>query len=114
MQQEAIRRVRDMQKRAQNYIGPNGHKPPPKVENRPNPNPKPKPAPQNSPNNMGNQNMQSTLGNLLNMGNLTGVEGILKDFNIDNEKILIGILAYLLYKNNADLKLIIALGYLLL
>ncbi len=42
------------------------------------------------------------------------LDGIFKDFEIDNEKIMLGILIYLLYKNGSDVKLLLALGYLLL
>lgn len=42
------------------------------------------------------------------------LNGVLKDFDIDEEKIILGILIYLLYKNGSDAKLLLALGYLLL
>lgn len=42
------------------------------------------------------------------------LDGLLKDFNIDEEKIILGVLIYLLYKNGSDVKLLLALGYLLL
>ena len=42
------------------------------------------------------------------------INGMFKDFNIDEEKIILGVLIYLLYKNGSDAKLLIALGYLLL
>ncbi len=41
-------------------------------------------------------------------------DGLLKDFNIDEEKIILGVLIYLLYKNGSDVKLLLALGYLLI
>ena len=39
---------------------------------------------------------------------------LLKDFSIDEEKLLILLLIYILYKNGADLKLLLALGYLVI
>lgn len=36
------------------------------------------------------------------------------DFRLDEEKALIGMLIYILYKNGCDVKLMLALGYLLL
>lgn len=53
-----------------------------------------------------NDSSSKPFNNLLN--------GVLKDFNIDEEKIILGILIYLLYKNGSDTKLLLALGYLLL
>ncbi len=41
-------------------------------------------------------------------------DGVFKNFNIDEEKIIIGVLIYLLYKNGGDIKLLLALGYLLI
>lgn len=39
---------------------------------------------------------------------------IFDELGIDEEKALIGILLYILYKNGADIKLLLALGYLLM
>ena len=78
MQEEAVRRVREMQKRSQSYIGQPAEPPPPPQEAKPAP--------------------------------LLDIAGI----KLDEEKALIGLLMYVLYKNNADMKLILALGYLLL
>lgn len=41
-------------------------------------------------------------------------EPVRKQFNLDNEKLLIILIMYLLIKEKADIKLIAALGYLLL
>lgn len=184
MQQEAIRRVKEMQKQAQSYvtIPPQDDKPPEKPNNnptrnnhnRPNnfnrnrnftnnryrfsgqPNGASRPK-MNSPNNnqrqppmnnranpnfqnmsMGNPFSQlfgSNLGAFSKFKNmfkspglpssdskdckddkpLSGLlNGVLKDFDIDEEKIILGILIYLLYKNGSDAKLLLALGYLML
>jgi hypothetical protein len=39
---------------------------------------------------------------------------MLKDFKIDDEKIILGLLIYVLYKNKADFKLLVALAYLII
>ncbi|MCR5123030.1 MAG: hypothetical protein K6B74_11490 [Ruminococcus sp.] len=83
MQEEAVRRVREMQKRSQSYIG---QPPPPPPEPEQEPPPPPKPPP---------------------LLDLAGIK-------LDEEKALIGLLIYVLYKNNADMKLLLGLGYLLL
>lgn len=41
-------------------------------------------------------------------------KSILDELNIDEDKAIIGILIYILYKNGADIKLMLALGYLLI
>lgn len=85
MQEEAVRRVREMQRRSQSYIGQPAPPPP-----EPAPPPPPPPPPPPSP-----------------LLDLAGIK-------LDEEKALIGLLIYVLYKNNADMKLLLALGYLLL
>lgn len=86
MQRDAINRVREMQRRAQISN-------PPQDASPPLPPPEPKAEPQRKE------------------GSLTA---LLKDINIDEEKALIGLLIYILYKNGADTKLLLALGYLIL
>lgn len=44
----------------------------------------------------------------------SGNKSILDELNIDEDKAIIGILIYILYKNGADIKLMLALGYLLI
>ena len=75
MQEEAIRRVREMQRRSRSIVGasPNSEPAPPKAEETPH-----------------TQNAHSP------------------------QKALIGLLIYILYKQGADIKLLLALGYLLL
>ena len=94
MQEEAIRRVREMQRRSRSIVGasPNSEPAPPKAEETPHT----QKAPQSS----------SLLSGLLG--------GNLGDIKIDEEKALIGLLIYILYKQGADIKLLLALGYLLL
>ena len=99
MQEEAIRRAE------QNGIvfldvgaSPNSEPAPPKAEETPRTQNahSPQKAPQSS----------SLLSGLLG--------GNLGDIKIDEEKALIGLLIYILYKQGADIKLLLALGYLLL
>lgn len=100
MQEEAIRRVREMQRRSRSIVGvsPNSEPAPPKAEETPRTQNvhSPQKAPQSSP----------LLSGLLG--------GDLGDIKIDEEKALIGLLIYILYKQGADIKLLLALGYLLL
>lgn len=42
------------------------------------------------------------------------IANLLKEFNIDEEKLMLILLIYILYKNGSDFKLIAALGYLLI
>ena len=72
MQEEAIRRVREMQRRSRSIVGASS----------------------------------SLLSGLLG--------GNLGDIKIYEEKALIGLLIYILYKQGADIKLLLGLGYLLL
>ncbi len=100
MQLDALERMRDMQKRSKSLVfEPPKHAP----QNDSQPTRQPHPLPANNRNGAKPLNCTSTnpLGALL--GN-----------NIDTEKLLILILLFILYKNNADIKLILALGYLLI
>lgn len=98
MQEEAIRRVREMQRRSRSIVG--GNEQPaqaaqPKAEEHRSSQTTQK-APQSS----------SALGSLFG--------GSLGNIKIDEEKALIGLLIYILYKQGADVKLLLGLGYLLL
>ena len=79
MQEDALRRVMEMQQRSRNAVSGE---------------PPPSPTPQKPPPNV--------------LGSLFG--GI----KIDEEKALIALLIYILYKNGADIKLLLGLAYLLL
>lgn len=100
MQEEAIRRVREMQRRSRSIVGasPESNSAPPKAEEAPYT--KNTQSPQKTP------QSSSLLSGLLG-GNLGNVK-------IDEEKALIGLLIYILYKQGADIKLLLGLGYLLL
>ncbi|MCD7785663.1 MAG: hypothetical protein LUH18_08875 [Oscillospiraceae bacterium] len=93
MQQEALDRMREMQRRSRTVVNP-----PPEPTPVPNPPPTP-PQPAFQPN--------------LNVNNL--FQNILGDgLKLDSEKALILMMLFVLYRNGADIKLLIALGYLLL
>lgn len=89
MQEEAIRRVREMQQRSQSFV------PPHEAE----------PTRQQQPTSSSPQEHKPESKNPL-----LDIAGI----NIDEEKALIGLLIYILYKNGAEIKLLLGLGYLLL
>lgn len=180
MQQEAIKRVREMQKKANSYIKAPDKPPEKKIETtsnkenqhnhstndffmkndrsnfqqhphsnqninkqqtvpkkvtekneKPNEEKKPEqPTPnrQNASNpfaqlfgsNLGgfNRFKNSSGDNKKSENTFTDISGsigkLLKNFQIDEEKLLILILIYVLYKNGADIKLLLALGYLII
>lgn len=100
MQQEALARVREMQKRSQTYVEP---EPPPQSP----------PPTAHKPETSG----LSGLSGLFSSQGQTAkdlVGKLLKDIHIDEEKAIIALLIYVLYKNGGDVKLMLALGYLLL
>ena len=99
MKQEAIRRVREMQKHSRSVLG--GHS-----ESAEKANINDSSQEQNS------NETGSLLGSLLGSSGskLTEIAGI----PIDEEKALIAMLIYILYKQGADVKLLLGLGYLLL
>ena len=99
MQKDAERRVREMQERQKNIANNNCSPPPP-----PPPPPPPQPVPMP-------ETMPIHKENLINKGFL---EGILPDIKIDEEKALIIFLLIILARNGADMKMLLALGYLLM
>lgn len=88
MQEEALNRLREMQRRSRTAV--NQPKPP-----QPEPKPQPQPKPQSTP-------------------RPDALKSLFGDIKIDSEKALILLMLFVLYKNNADLKLLLALGYLLI
>lgn len=102
MRQEAVARAREMQRRAQGLVNPQAT-----AQSE-----IPQTPPRQSPPQADNSGRQADpplpqVGGLLS--SLLG-----SDIKIDEEKALIGMLIYILYKNGADVKLMLALGYLLL
>lgn len=103
LQQDAVRRVMEMQRQAQARVHPeekpppaksnssSKHQPPP---NREPPPPKPQPKPP--------------------AGKSGLLEGILSNTGLDKEQLLLLGLGYLLYKEGADHKLLLSILYLLL
>ncbi|MCC8196331.1 MAG: hypothetical protein LIO49_05950 [Ruminococcus sp.] len=95
MQQEALERMREMQRRSRTVVNP-----------PPEPTPEPPPTPPSAP-------PRPAFQPNLNVNNL--FQNILGDgLKLDSEKALILMMLFMLYKNKADIKLLIALGYLLL
>ena len=94
MQKDAERRVREMQERSKSLVA---SEPPP-------PPPPPPPKPQTQPQPIHNETP-------VNKGFL---EGIFTDIKIDEEKALIIFLLIILARNGADMKMLLALGYLLM
>lgn len=140
MRQEAIERVRAMQRRSREIVAPpnnNQRAETPKQDPEPVP---PIPEPEvskainenentnttnnnvNTARNTGFNNQSGAIANIL--GSLFPKSGgqtkkgplseLLDGFNISEENALIGILIYILAKNGADVKLLLGLGYLLL
>lgn len=156
MQQEAFRRVREMQKKSQSYINaePPQNKAPEHTSRPQNKEPPPPPkmseSHQTQPNQHNQQNhqnqqrqcrpnMSNPFAQLFgsNLGGFNRYKNCCEpkkpmpekppehheneqshmnplDFRIDEEKAILLMLIYLLYKNGADIKLIIALAYLLI
>jgi hypothetical protein len=90
MRQEAIRRMQEMQRRAQGMFGGVGSSAVKEKEDA-------QAHTESSPSSAGAKELFRLAG-----------------IPIDEEKALIGMLIYILYKQGADIKLLLALGYLLL
>ena len=116
MQREAVNRVNEMHRRSRQMVmGQNGFsqsrsEPPQEKRSEPAPPLKPenKPAFHRSDN-----NFQGLISSLFS-GGQGGLNKLLSEFKIDEEKALIAMIIYILAKNGADVKLLIGLGYLLL
>ena len=141
MRQEAIERVRAMQRRSREIVAPPNNN---QRAETPKQNPEPTPINPNPEVNEAineNENKTSTSNNNANTAHNTGFNNqsgvianilgslfpksggqtkkgplseLLDGFNISEENALIGILIYILAKNGADVKLLLGLGYLLL
>ncbi len=84
MQEEALRRVREMQRRSRDYVGGQA------------------------------QSSGQSADPVSRLLSSLGVQGAVGPLGIDEEKALVALLIYILYKQGADIKLLLALGYLLL
>lgn len=114
MQEEAIRRVKEMQRRSRSFVegSPIGESAVTPTSGEVTPKGEHQSRRQSADPISGllggllgsNQGKQTSGGELFNIGGI----------KIDEEKALIGILIYILYKQGADVKLLLALGYLLL
>lgn len=102
MRQDAIRRSREMQRRAVPPPPPQEYHPTEPPPESPPPEPMPKPPP-----------MPSEVQGLLHQLHLPDeLNGLLSDWS--GEKLALAGLLYLLYKEGADLSLLLALAYILL
>lgn len=110
MQEEAIRRVREMHRRSQSMVGPPSEDSRRQAQENTSAVPAAGNAPAENRSEGSVKRSDSTAGGLL--GSLLG--GNLGSLKIDEEKALIGLLIYILYKQGADVKLLLGLGYLLL
>lgn len=137
MQKDAIARVKEMQRRADQTlhrnqqpspagaVAPQTVSPSPEKENKNMPSsasPAQKPAPRQQstePSHSGHPsvmgNVFSMVDNLLTASPSTGkLQGILNALNVDNERLLILILLVMLYNDGADYTVLLALLYLLI
>ena len=99
MQEEALARLREMQKRSRTAI------------NRPEAQPKPMPPPQQNRENRGADQAASPIANQPQRPDI--LKSLFGEITADPEKVLILLMLFVLYKNKADIKLLLALGYLL-
>lgn len=103
MQEEALARLRDMQRRSRTAVNqPRPQSSPSPEPPPPQPQPQPRPQIQSRP----PERQQSPPTDIF--------KSLLGDMKIDSEKALILLMLFVLYKNKADMKLLLALGYLLI
>lgn len=110
LQQDAVRRVMEMQRQAQARVHPEREKPP----SKPKPGPKPDPPPPPSPKPEKPKNPEPRPETKLTVPKSGLLDGILSSTGLDKEQLLLLGLGYLLYKDGADHKLLLAILYLLL
>lgn len=110
MQRDAMNRVSEMHRRSQQMVNGNPHR----ERERPAPSPPPPQPPKQPSPPPAKPRTDDIFGSLLGGNSQISDLSKLWDFKIDEEKALIGIIIYILAKNNADPKLLIGLGYLLL
>ena len=98
MQEEALKRLREMQSRSRTAVN-RPQPPPPPQHDHPHHNPEPHRENRSPAQNAPPQDI---------------IKSLLGDVKIDSEKALILLMLFVLYKNKADMKLLLALGYLLI
>lgn len=101
MQQEAVRRVREMQRRSQSLT--ESSQPSLPIEDMP-------PKAEQKPPEANRQHYDNGKNPPYEKGRPSLIAGL----KIDEEKAMIALLIYILYKQGADVKLLLALGYLLI
>lgn len=101
MKQEAIRRVQEMQKRSRSVLGERSESAETTID-------------KNESEQHKQDGIDALLGSLLGRRSSSGALFDVAGIPIDEEKALIGMLIYILYKQGADVKLLLGLGYLLL
>ncbi|MCD7772450.1 MAG: hypothetical protein LUH08_00095 [Ruminococcus sp.] len=104
LREQALRRMQQMHA--------NSASPPEPVEEKSVKEDAPKPPP--SPPRRTPSPLSGFLNSLAGLGGQKGQKSILDELHIDEDAAIIGILIYILYKNGADIKLMLALGYLLI
>lgn len=115
MQEEALARLREMQKRSRTAVNRPGDSQ--NSQNRQNTE---KPTGQQSGERQQNSAPQGFNQERRNQTDnrpeprRDALSALLGDIRIDSEKVLILLMLFVLYKNKADIKLILALGYLLI
>lgn len=107
MQEEAVKRVMEMQRRSRSYTQEGGMGNSSGTTNT---------AGAAGPNGLNTQSVADNSGGGQNGGHAEkkGALFNLAGIQIDEEKAMIALLIYILYKNKADMKLLLGLGYLLL
>ncbi len=103
MQREALERMRDMQKRSKSLVFEQPKTPPDEEKEAKPAADTPSPKPNHHVNKPQSFKPNDAISSLFS-----------GSANVDTEKLLILILLFILYKNKADIKLILALGYLLI
>lgn len=101
MQEEAVKRVHEMQKRSRSIVNNTPDRPPETSQT---------PSASKPP---GTPPLQGLINGLLNSNGSRELFTI-SNIKIDEEKALIAMMIYILYKNGADIKLLLGLGYLLI
>ena len=112
MQEEALARLREMQRRSRTAVNqPRPQAPPPPAY----PEPELHTQPQQQQHQQHQSHMQRQNPPQIHNAPPTDIfKNLLGDMKIDSEKALILLMLYVLYKNKADMKLLLALGYLLI